>query len=444
MKKGLLTITLAVLALAADAAAQTAAAPAPQQPAAAASKDGSVTANNVLGDVVEIDAAKKVAVIRINATQVVAAALADSTAYFRAKPEALARAESGKITPADLDKIALADVGVGDRVVVLGRVSDDKQAVLARILIVAKKADIAGKQDRDREEWRRRGTLGVVSAVNPATKEITISTRTPEGQKPLVVEAGGERVSFRRYPAGSVKYADARPSAFADVRVGDQLRALGAKNADGSRFTPEIVAFGSFRTLLGKVVSVDVANKTVKINDEQNKRVLDVSLVADSHVRRLPEMMGMMMARLAGGGAMGGGRFGGGQGGGGGGRQGGARGGGGGGGQTPAGAQPQQGGEGQGGSGQRRMMGGGGGGFDIQEMIERLPQVQLSELKPGDVVIMSSTVGSDPSRATAITILAGAEPILLAMRSGGARQAGAGASTSSGLPPGLELGIGIP
>ena len=86
---------------------------------------------------------------------------------------------------------------------------------------------------------------------------------------------------------------------------------------------------------------------------------------------------------------------------------------------------------------------GGGGGFDVQEMIERLPQVQLAELKPGDVVIVSSTMGNDPTRATAITILAGAEPILMAMQSG-PRQAGPGAGTSSGLPAGLDLGIGIP
>ena len=93
------------------------------------------------------------------------------------------------------------------------------------------------------------------------------------------------------------------------------------------------------------------------------------------------------------------------------------------------------------------MMGGGaGGGFDLQEMIERLPAAQLAELKPGDVLIVSSTVGQDPTRMTAITILAGAEPVLLALQSGPARGAGAagGAGISSGLPAGLDLGIGIP
>ena len=434
MKRVLLTTLLAVLAFASSAFAQGAAV----APSPAAAENPALTANSVLGDVTEIDAAKKIMVIKVDkVAHAVAAALADNTQYFRAKPEALARAESGKITPADLDKITMADIGVGDRVYILGRTSEDRRAVMARILVLAKKADIAGKHERDREEWRRRGTLGTVAAVDAAAKTITITTRTPEGPKPLVIDASGAAVQFRRYPAGSVKYAEAQPSGFAEVRVGDQLRALGERSADGARFTPEIIAFGSFRTMIAKVVSVDAANKVLKVNDEQNKRELQVSLVADSAVRRMPEMMGMMFARMAAGGGpgmMGGGRAGA-PGGGQGGRPEGAQ-------RQQGGGGPPQGGEGQG-AGPRRMMGG-GGRFDLQEMIEQLPQVQLAELKPGDVIIVSSTVGSDPARATAITILAGAEPILLAMQSGPARQGGQGTATSSGLPAGLELGIGIP
>jgi hypothetical protein len=432
MKRVLLTILLAALAFAGGAFAQ--------QPAA---ENPALTSNRVLGDVTEIDAAGKMLVLKVEKVEhAVAAALADSTQFFRAKPDALARAESGQITPADLEKIALADIGVGDRVIVLGRASDDRRAYMSRIVVVAKKADIAGKQERDREEWRRRGTLGTVASVDAAAKTITITARTPEGPKPVTIDAAGAAVQFRRYPAGSVKYSETRPGSFAEVRVGDQLRVLGDRSADGARVTPEIIAFGSFRTLIAKVVSVDAPNKVLKVNDEQNKRELTVALVADSTVRRMPEMMGMMFARMAGGGGAPG-MMGGRPGGPGGGQGGGAR---------PEGGQRPQGqqraGEGQGpgggpgGNGMRRM--GAGGGFDVQEMIERLPAVQLAELKPGDVIIVSSTVGDDPARATAITILAGAEPILLAMQSGPARGAGQAVGTSSGLPAGLDLGIGIP
>jgi hypothetical protein len=112
----------------------------------------------------------------------------------------------------------------------------------------------------------------------------------------------------------------------------------------------------------------------------------------------------------------------------------------GGGAQRPAG-MPPQGGEGPG--GQRRMMG--GGNFDIQDLIDRQPQATLANLKPGDVVIVSSAAGADATRVTAITLLAGAEPVLTALQARPAGGAGRGGEvTSSGLPAGIDLGIGLP
>jgi hypothetical protein len=48
----------------------------------------------------------------------------------------------------------------------------------------------------------------------------------------------------------------------------------------------------------------------------------------------------------------------------------------------------------------------------------------LAELKPGDAVIVASTTGADPSRITAITLLAGVEPLLTAPRQPGDRGPG--------------------
>ena len=38
----------------------------------------------------------------------------------------------------------------------------------------------------------------------------------------------------------------------------------------------------------------------------------------------------------------------------------------------------------------------------------------LSDLKPKDAIMVSTTMGSDPGRVTAIVLLAGVEPILTA------------------------------
>ena len=62
----------------------------------------------------------------------------------------------------------------------------------------------------------------------------------------------------------------------------------------------------------------------------------------------------------------------------------------------------------------RAGRGGRGGGGDMGQMLDRLPAVQISDLKPGDAVMVSTTMGSDPSRVTVIMLLAGVEPLLTA------------------------------
>ena len=47
-------------------------------------------------------------------------------------------------------------------------------------------------------------------------------------------------------------------------------------------------------------------------------------------------------------------------------------------------------------------------------MLERMPPFTLAELKPGDPLIISSTVGADQSTVHAITVLSGVEAILTA------------------------------
>lgn len=72
-------------------------------------------------------------------------------------------------------------------------------------------------------------------------------------------------------------------------------------------------------------------------------------------------------------------------------------------------------------------------------MIENLPAVTLSELKPGEMVLVSSTKGADPARATAITLVSGVEPIFTMLQ---ARQGG-----PANRPPNLgtiNIGIGGP
>jgi transcription antitermination factor NusG len=403
----------------------------------------SITSNRVIGDVTAIDAAALSIALKVDGSAgPVTAALNDKTIYYRAKSDILSRAATATISPADLEKITLAEVGVGDRVVVLGKVADDKSSVPARILIVATKADLAQKQERDREEWRRRGIVGTVSALNPETKEITLQLRSIAGAQPITIAAGGEKVKFRRYAPDSVKFGDARPSSLADIKVGDQLRAKGDKSEDGSRFTAEEVVTGTFRSIRGTVESVNASAGDIKVKDMATGQSVTISISKDSMVRRIPAEFAQRLAMRGQRGGAGGG-----EGGNGGGAQGEA--------STNAQPRPQGEGVGGGGGGRRRPEGAGtgegmgyrrrmGGSPDILEMLERMPPVTVAELKPGEMVIVSSTAGADASRATAIALVAGVDALLQAEAT--RPQRGGAQGTSLGLPSGAldNIGIGLP
>ncbi|HEY4010807.1 MAG TPA: hypothetical protein VGM11_11700, partial [Acidobacteriaceae bacterium] len=58
-------------------------------------------------------------------------------------------------------------------------------------------------------------------------------------------------------------------------------------------------------------------------------------------------------------------------------------------------------------------------GMDLSQMLSRLPTDTIGGLKPGDAVMIVATAASSPSEpSTAVTLLAGVEPILTAAPAG--------------------------
>jgi hypothetical protein len=382
--------------------------------------DAGITPNGAIGEVKVIDAAGHQLIIKTDAGALVTVALNDATVYMRLAP--------GEKTLTNATKIAFTDVGEGDRVWARGKVADDHKSVPARALIVMNKADIAKKQEAERAEWKRRGLLGIITALKPETKEITISSRSLTGQQSITIPVT-EKVEMRRYAPDSIKFVDAKPAEFAELKVGDQLRALGERSVDGLSFAPEKVVTGTFRNVAGTVTAIDVATGEVKISDLQTKQPLTIVVKQDAILRRFPsgaEMGGMMaMMRPGGQGANGASR------------------------QPPAGQSGNRPSPGQGGppaGGERGAGGGrmGGGGMNIQDMLERLPTIAIADVKVGDTIIVSSTKGADPTRLTAISVISGADTLLNMMA---ARQQAAGQAApnpSAGLGSGIQFGIGLP
>jgi hypothetical protein len=313
----------------------------------------------------------------------------------------LVRIAPGQKDLKDAAPIQLQDVQVGDRILVRGKVADDGRSVLAASVIAMKKEDISQKQASDREEWQKHGAGGLVSSVDPATNTIIVSLPAIGEKKNLTVHVSKDTI-MRRYAPDSVKFDDAKPSTLDQIKPGDQLRARGSRNTDGTDLTAVEVVSGTFRNIAGTISAIDASASTVTLQDLTTKKPVTVKITSESQLRKLPPQMAQRIAmRLKG---------------------------------TPAEAAtpaadgaagpanaPQNpnprgsrtGGPGAGGpDGMGRPAG--NGSPDLQQTINRMPPATLSDLQKGDAVMLVATEGGRGGMPTAITLLGGVEPILQA------------------------------
>jgi hypothetical protein len=356
-------------------------------------------AEYVVGEITSLDAPARKVSVKTDAGTTIVAALAPNAEVVRAKP--------GSKTLADATPAALEDLAVGDRVMLHGFL--DGTALDTRKVVLMTKGDIQQKQDAERAEWRKRGLVAVVASVDPTKNEVIARVgRRPDSP---AVTLDVQKATFKRYAPNSVKFQDAKPSSLADLKPGDELRALGDRSPDGSRFTAEQVVTGAFRVFAGSVTSVNEGGGEVVFKEDESQKPVTVTVGPDARLRHLPaEMAARFGARRGAEDAS----------------------------PAPGGpASPPPDGAGRGfgagaGAGGRR-------GFSAEDMLERFPVIHLADLKAGDRILVSSTKGDDPTKMTAIVLVSGLEAIPAAQVS---RRGGRG--TDVGLPGDLmDLGLSL-
>ena len=267
--------------------------------------------------------------------------------------------------------IALGDIVVGDKVLVLGTAGDTGGSLNAARVVVMKSADIAQNHVAEEAAWQHGGG-GLVQTVDAAAGTIVVTS----GARTLSVHVTPS-TQFHRYSGDSVKFEDAVASQFADIRAGDQLRVRGARSEDGSSIQADAIVTGSFHNFSGLLASVDGAAGTVTLKDLATKKTVTVKVSANSDLRRIPvAMAARFAARAPGAGA-----------------------------SAPASGAPAG--------------GAGRAGADLSQMLSRLPTETLGGLKVGDaVMIVATQPPADSAQPTAVTLLAGVEPILQASPKG--------------------------
>lgn len=336
---------------------------------------------SLVGAVAQIDVNNKTATIKTDNGTTINLKADDNTICLRIP--------SGEKSLSKATPIKFADIAAGDRVLAHGTKPD--QIFLAQRLVVMPAAELARKREHDLEDWKQRGIGGVVRELNPQTNEITLELRGANAGRVLVDTS---KATLRRYLPGSLRFEDARASNFADLRVGDQLRALGNKTADGKALAAEQIVSGTFRTIGVTIVEINQQTGEIKATTLDQKKPITITVNQDSTLRRISPAVANAIAQKAKGEPA-----------------------------RPAGtpatspqtqrpaAQPV---------------------IDVQHMIDTLPTVARADLKPGDVLAVTGAVENDDSRLIAIKVAAGVDLVLRAL------------APAPGRPQVVRLSAGLP
>ena len=333
---------------------------APSQPAA----------QSIVGTVTKVDAGARSLTVKTDAGR-------EYTVNLEAKAT-IRRIVAGETDVSKAAVVQIGDISVNDRVQARGKA--DGQTIAAMTIFLMSRSDVTKTQDAERADWDKRGVSGLVTAVS--ADSITISIRTLTGVKPMVITLAPGAV-VRRYAPDSVNFAEAKVSSLPDVKNGDEVRARGDKSADGSKMTAQEIVAGTFKTLAGVILSINLQENQMQVRDVDTKKTLTVRINKDSSVKKLqPQVAQVIASRL----------------------------------HPSDDPNANKGGRGGGGGGGSRGRGEGGGGFrggaDVQQMLDNSPAISLADLKVGDAIVVSSTVGAAADKVTAIKLLAGVEPIL--------------------------------
>jgi Domain of unknown function (DUF5666) len=351
---------------------------------------------HVLGTVTKVDSAAHTITVKDDKTS------ADYVISL-ASAHTLLKVEPGAKDLHNAVRIAADDLAVADRVDIRGFKSDAPNGINARSVVLMSARDLAQKHQAELQAWQN-STVGNVTAVDSSTNSVKILIRAGGTPTPVTIQTSAS-TEFTRYSVDNPKTP--AKSRLADIQAGDQLHVLGQKNPDGSTISAEKVYSAPVRTVAATITSVAADGKQIVAKNLQTKQPATILLTDTSSIRKLPPQMAMFLARRfnpsaaapngAGGSpsaaAAGGASP-----------------------TNPSGSQYRPGGGGGPGAGGSAPGGGPGGSphgpGDLSHMLERIPAITASELKPGDAIVIWGFAASDPSTVVASTILAGVEPVL--------------------------------
>jgi hypothetical protein len=213
---------------------------------------------------------------------------------------------------------------------------------------------IVRTKERGRQIWEILSLAGTITNLDPDSREFTIKTRAGSELNQVVVQMS-PGTDFRTFGPDSTTYADAKPSTSAALKIGDEVRVLGDSISERPLRAVEVIS-GTFHAFLASVMAVDVSGKKITIRDLDTHKTVEVRTNEASILRKLdPRLVAAWVYFL---------------------REG-----------KPIPSRPS----------------------DATKWLEFQPRIAVSELKPGDGVVLTSTALSD---GCVINLVAGIEQLI--------------------------------
>src|SRR5687767_15213584 len=140
-------------------------------------------------------------------------------------------------------QIGLEEVAVGDRVFARAAFIGDGKTLEARQVVVSSTAATTAQSQPQQTDLRSRPMAGRIARVDVDKKEITLQPRGREAVTPPTIVIS-DATRFFRYAPDSLDINHASRSSISQMREGDQLRALGERSEDGTRFAATEIKIG--------------------------------------------------------------------------------------------------------------------------------------------------------------------------------------------------------
>lgn len=178
------------------------------------------------------------------------------------------------------EKISISQIGEGSRILARGKFTADN--IFTSSIVIAIVKTETGDNAKNQIT-----VAGTITAIDPATKQIKAAISPQAKMITLTPDDKSPKVDFYQYSADSLKFNKATASSFDRIKAGDQFKAVGKFVGETEVFIPETLVFGTFRTIGGRILSIDPATKQIKLEDVQSKKTMDVTVGDETIVKIL-------------------------------------------------------------------------------------------------------------------------------------------------------------